>query len=269
MSHIFHRSLISHEPEIQQMAEVLVHTYGTHGIYPDTVGEFWEPFHHNYAYGMTKIQVVANILNAMKVGDIGNFALWYDKHMKGDWRTEIEGNGFETWFRANAQWGANVPFPNIRDLVNQDQIIVRFAEHKMLDQEELLNAGNTAHLLTYGISLFTMFFIFGFNVTMNITLWLVVLGVVVSEGMSRLIPVSGSSVISFEVTGAILMGMWQKKSWGVFDWFTFLFNLYAFFAPLIIDPPLPSKFFLVGKSIMHVAHYVGTAIGVVVVKFVA
>ena len=270
MAHIFHRSLISHAPDIRKKAELLVHTYGSpdQKLYPDTIGQFWEPFHHNYAYGITKIQIVANILNAMKVGDVQNFALWYDSHMKDTWNDVNEKQHFEAWFKNNVRWGPNVQFPNIRDIVNQDQVIVTYGEHKMIDTEPIYNAGNTGHLITYATNLMTMFFIFGFNSTMNIALWLLVLGIAVTEGLSQVIPVSGSSVIGFELTGAILMGLWQYKSWGVFNWLTFLWNTYSFFAPMIMDPPLKSFYFLFGKTVVHVAHYIGTVIGVVIVLFV-
>ena len=153
--------------------------------------------------------------------------------------------------------------------MDSDQSLVLFAEHFMSDQKKIIDASNTWHLIFHAVNAYTLLTIFGFDMTMNITLWILLSGILVSESMSKTMPVSGSSIISFEVTGAVLLGMMFMKRWNIFHTFTFALTIYAFLAPLIEDPPLKSKYFLVGKSILHIAHFIGALIGAGIVFFVS
>ena len=258
MAHLFHRRLITHPKDIQAKAERLTHTYGSldKWAYPDTIGEFWTPFHHNYAYGLSKIQVVANLLADMKVTSASAFLVFYNDYLQDSWVDEERKKTYENLVTAMGG-------------MDSDQSLVLFAEHFMNDQKKIIDDSNTWHLIFHAINAYTLLSIFGFDMTMNITLWILLSGIVVSEAMSKTMPVSGSSIISFEVTGAVFLGMMFMKRWNMLQTFTFALTVYAFLAPLIEDPPLMSKYFLVGKSILHLAHFVGAGIGAGIVFFVS
>lgn len=258
MAYLSHRRLVTYPQDIQAKAERITHTYGSidKRLFPDTIGAFWQPFHHNYAYGLSKVEVVANYLAEMKAHSTSVFLELYNEHLADTWQDDRRKQTYEGIVLAMGD-------------LNSDQSLVMYAEHSMNDQKKLVDVLNTWHVVLYAVNLFTVLSIFGFNKTMNITVWIFLLGIASSEAMSQFLSVAGSSIITFAIYGAILTGLMLMKRWNIFYLFTFVSTLYLFAEPLLTDPPLKSKYFIAGKQILHLAHFVGAALGVVIVLLVS
>ena len=112
---------------------------------------------------------------------------------------------------------------------------------------------------------------YGFNNTsLKLSLWLFVIGIIETESFSYVSPVVGSSIIGYGFMGAILFGyLFRMKKWAWYNYLGFIWNVVTAAGPFLLDPPLPSKYFLAGKQVSHVGHMIGLFYGVLTPYFVA
>ena len=256
-----HRRLFSHPKAIQDKAKAMVAAYGDPS-FPEQVGVFIEPFSHNYGYGIRRTSQVAQTLSTLKQREVP-FPVLYDDMFSKMWLDQHKRAAFEKLYTQRAVFGpVSREFVGINPPTNLDELIVLFAEHSMQDQMILFGAGNKTHVFNWIFILAIFFVIFGpsWN-SVELMLWLFLVGIIVTESVSRILPVTGSSIISFMFIGANWFGSWGMKGWGWLKICLFALSNYLFVAPLITDPPRAATFFLIGKSTGHMYHYLGFFLG--------
>ena len=281
MAHLLHkgrRRLYTFPPEILAEADKLIAQYGIKSdVFPDMVGIEFAPFGtHNYAYAMSvKETVAATLFNLKTISELsGKFVTLFDKVHAKSWQQQKVLDEFEAEFKKKAKYVdyADDPIALItgqRAIQNQDEIIVLFAQYKVLDSEPIIALINNTHLITWGVIISTLLWTFGLTKGFTLLFWIILLGIIATEIGTKFWLVTGSSLISFMVYGVIFWGQIWMKSWGWIDLFSFLSNTYQIVSPMIADPPLPSRFFMYGKLVFHGAHHLGILLGSLVWKFVA
>jgi hypothetical protein len=236
--------------------------------FPDTVGKFFRPIHHNYLYGVTKEEVVARFLkHCIDMGrDI--LSLYKSFLVKGWINPSIQAE-FEKAMTAKARFGPDVMEGLTRDLLNNGECVVLFAEYNMRDQGQMMDLGNKAHLYSWVVIALVFVAAFGFNMSaLKNAGWLILTGASVTEFWSYIQGLSGTSIIGFEFMGAVFFKLLYLKKWQWQHWLAMVTTVIQWFSPLYTDPPLREALFLRGKSVLHLAHYVGTIIGWVMVRFI-
>jgi hypothetical protein len=260
-----HRRLFSHPKAIQDKAKAMVAAYADPSA-PEKVGVFFAPFSHNYGYGLDRTAQVAQTLAMMKLTIPPLFPVAYDETLSKSWHDQHKRAAFEKLYLQRAVFG---PVSQEMSLVitvnpptNEDELIVLFVEHSMQDQMVLFGPGNKTHVFNWIFVLAIFFAIFGpsWN-SVELMLWLFLVGIIISESFSAILPVMGSSIIMFMFIGANWFGSWGMKKWDWIQMILFALTNYMFLGPLIVDPPLPSKLFLIGKSTGHFYHYIGFFLG--------
>ena len=269
---LHHRRLVTYPKAIQTKAEIISKTHGTTDkTFPKVVGKYFKPFGtHNYAYGISVVETVAEILNTLD-GSGKDFVEIYNTYYRPIWRDLSIGAKFESEFKRleNSMTIQAGQSASSKVLLNQDEMIVLFSEYKVLDCVPMMEMANGGHLITWALSLVAFFAIFGMNSTaLTLIIWLVVIGVILTEAFSYMMPVTGSSIIGFGFMGATLFGIfYRNKSWKWYNIIVLIYTVSNVLGPMILDPPLPQKLFLSGKQVSHAGHHTGLIYGIIATYF--
>ena len=273
---LHHRRLVTYDKKYVTKAEILVSTFGTTDKnFPKTIGEVFKPFGtHNYAYGTSVIETVTTMLYHMGEEKQG-FLSYYDENVLPSWDDPKLGGAFETVFKARVvmvpSTGVVGQMLGTKTVQNEGEMVVLCAEYKVLDSVRMMELANNGHIIGWLMNIATLFWVYGFNNTsLKLSFWLFVFGIIETESFSYVSPVVGSSIIGYGFMGAILFGyLFRMKKWAWYNYLGFIWNSITVAGPFILDPPLPSKYFLSGKQVSHVGHMIGLFYGVLTPYFVA
>jgi hypothetical protein len=253
-----HRSLMVHKAEYVTQVKAIVEQY-KNPAFPDEVGQFIRPINHNYAYGINRLAMVADLKYLYDKLYNGDFMRFYESTRKGSWIYQKNAEDFVKEFHAKVKY-AIAAIPS-----NSDELCVLYVEYLMRDQELVLQAGNTTHIFLWVVMLLCFTAMFGLN--LKFFGWLMAIGIGLSEFAGYFGAVSGSSIISFMFVGAVFFGAWTLKGLRLPQVLAIAVVALIFIAPLVQDPPLAQNLFLSGKSVAHVYHFQGFFWGGMCVKY--
>ena len=247
-----------HKAEYVTQVKAIVEQY-KNPAFPDEVGQFIRPINHNYAYGINRLAMVADLKYYTEKLYNGDFKRFYNETRSGSWLLQQNADDFVKEFHAKVKY-AIAAIPS-----NSDELCVLYVEHMMRDQEHLLEAANKQHILTWVFVLLCFGAMFGLNV--KLLGLLVGVGILSSELTGYFGSISGSSIISFMFIGAVFFGAWKVKGLRLPQVLAIAVVSFLFIWPLVNDPPTAKSYFLSGRYTAHVAHYQGFYLGYLCVKY--